>query len=284
MANPNNGSLERWTHGLGILLWGMMFTLWASGCAHTSHHNGFAGGEAEALLPKLISVATGPAAMLLTNGDGFRSEFAMTLEDAVEPPLQLSGRMLVRGGKLRLEAAFGKSKSKSVRAGDFGVIWDTAASQGYVFSEALQGYAPINKAVRFTNLLTQVIAGQTERIEGHLVDKANVTVMGSDGQTLIIQLLRAQDLGNLPLRIRSLNRPPSFALALSKIQLVMPAEDLFLPPDGFSKYESEAALINELAARQQSLFGGGREHAGATGDYDEPGNHHRFKGNPSQEP
>jgi hypothetical protein len=107
MANPNNGSLERWTHGLGILLWGMMFTLWASGCAHTSHHNGFAGGEADALLPKLISVATGPAAMLLTNGDGFRSEFAMTLEDAAEPPLQLSGRCLCAEGNfvLRLPSA-----------------------------------------------------------------------------------------------------------------------------------------------------------------------------------
>jgi hypothetical protein len=284
MANPNNGALERWTHDLGILFWGMMFALLASGCVHTQPRNGFARGGAETLLPKLTSVATGPAAVLLTNGKGFRSEFTMTLEDASESPLKLSGRVFARGGKLRLEAAFDQSHNKSVPAGDFGVIWDAAANQGYVFSETLQGYAPINEAVRFTNLLTQVVAGQTERIEGHLVDKANVTVMGSDGQTLIIQLLRAQDLGDLPLRIRSLNRPHSFALALSKIQLVRPADDLFLPPDGFTKYESEAALINELAARQQSVFGGGHEHAGAVGDYDEPGNRHRFKGNPSQEP
>jgi hypothetical protein len=195
--------------------------------------------------------------VLLADGNGFKSEFTMTLEDASESPLKLSGRVFARGGKLRFEAAFGKSNGKSARADDFGVIWDAAASQGYVFSEALPGYAPINEAVRFTNLLTQVIAGQTERIEGHLVDKANVTVMGSDGQTLIIQLLRAQDPGHLPVQIRPLNQPHSFALALSKIQWVLPTDDLFLLPDGFTKYESEAALINELAARQQSVFGGG---------------------------
>jgi hypothetical protein len=48
IANPNNGVLERWTHGLGILFWGMMFTLWTSGCVHTSHNNGFAASWIEA--------------------------------------------------------------------------------------------------------------------------------------------------------------------------------------------------------------------------------------------
>jgi hypothetical protein len=284
MANSNNGSRERWSRGLGFLLWGMMFTLGTSGCVHTHSHNGFAGAGPEALLPKLTSVATGPAAVLLTNGNGFSSEFAMTLGGAAETPVKLSGRIFARGGKFRFEAAFDQSISQSVRAGEFGVIWDAAANQGYVFSEALQGYALINEAVRFTNLLTQVVAGQTERIEGHLVDKANVTVMGSDGQTLVLQLLRAPDLGNLPLQIRLINSPHSFVLALAKIKLVRPADDLFLPPDGFTKYESEAAMINELAARQQSVFGAGHEHAGEDGGYNEPGDRHHFKGNPNQEP
>jgi hypothetical protein len=258
----------------------MMFTLWTSGCFHTHAHGGIAGGRLEALLPTLTSVATGPTAVLLTNGNGFSSEFTMTLEGATEIPVKLSGRMFARGGKLRLETAFDQSNSKSVRTGDFGVIWDAAASQGYCFSEALQGYAPICEAVRYTNLLTQVVAGQMDRIEGHLVDQATVTVMGSDGQTLVLQLFRAQDLGNLPLQIRSLNNPHSIALALSKIKLVKPADDLFLPPDDFTKYESEAAMINELAARQQSVFGAGHEHAGESGDDNEPRNRHHSNGNP----
>jgi hypothetical protein len=268
-------------HGKGILLWGILLMLWAGGCAHT---NGFTKGGTEALLPKLTSVATGPVAVLLTNGNAFRSEFTMTLEDASEPPLQFSGRIFARGGKLRLETAFDKSNGKSMRADDFGVIWDVAAHQGYVFSEALQGYAPINEAVRFTNLPAQVIAGQTERIEGHPVDKANVTVMGNDGQTMILQLLRAQDMGNLPLQIHSFDSPQSFALALSKIQSVMPAEELFLPPDGFTKYESETAMLNELAARQRNVSGERHEQGGEVGDYPQSGIHGRNEGVPNTEP
>jgi hypothetical protein len=95
--------------------------------------------------------------------------------------------------------------------------------------------------------------------------------MGSDGQTINVQLLRAQDMGNLPLQIYSLNRPHSFALALSKIQWVKPAEELFLPPDGFTKYESEAAMLNELAARQQNVFGEKHEQGGEGDDYNQSG-------------
>jgi hypothetical protein len=143
MANPNNDPLKERRQGKGILLWGFMFTLWTSGCVHTSQHDVFARGGAEALLPKLTSVT--------------------------------------------------------------------------------------------------------------------------------VQLLRAQDMGNLPLQIYSLNRPHSFELALSKIQLVIPAEELFLPPDGFTKYENEAAMLNELAARQQSVFGEKHEQGGEGGDYNQSG-------------
>jgi len=65
-------------------------------------------------------------------------------------------------------------------------------------------------------------------------------------------------------------------LALSKIQRVTPAEDLFLPPSDFTKYESETALINELALRQRNLFGGGHEHTDTIGDFDESGNHRHY--------
>jgi hypothetical protein len=60
--------------------------------------------------------------------------------------------------------------------------------------------------------------------------------------------------GNLPLQIDLLTSPHPFTLALSKIQSIIPAEELFLPPDGFTKYESEAAMLDELAARQQSVL------------------------------
>jgi hypothetical protein len=190
----------------------------------------------------------------------------------------LSGQLLVSGGKLRLEAA--RSNGKAMRTGDFGVIWDTSGHQGFVFSEALQGYSPISVAAHCTNLLVQTIGGETERIEGHSVDKSNVTMMRNDGQTMIVQLLRSQD-GNLPLRISSSpNSPFSFVLTLSNIQLLKPADELLLPPDGFTKYESETAMLDELADRQQSVSGVRHQQSSEGGESDQSGGGRRSRGGP----
>jgi hypothetical protein len=266
-----------WTLGLEILLLGILFT--SSGCLHTRHDNAAARGGAETLLPKFTSVTTWPLAVILTNGSAFESEFTLTLADDSPSPLNLSGQLLVRGGKLRFEAA--RFNGKAMRAGDFGVIWDASARQGFAFSEALQGYAPISEALHCTNLLTQVTPGETERIDGHPADKRNATIMGSNGQTLILQMLTARDLGNLPLKIfPSADSPYSFALTLSKIQLLVPADELFLPPDGFTKYVSAAAMLDELTDRQQDVSGVKRAPGGSgrIGDYDQSGSDRHSRG------
>jgi hypothetical protein len=249
---------------LFILLIG--FAALVSGCA-TRMHNGFGRGGAEESLPKLTSVITGPVGVLLTNGNVFSSDFTMAFEEDSEHTLKISGQVLVRGGKLRLEAVFDKSNSKSMVAGDIGVIWDAASNQGYVFSEDLQGYAPISETVHFTNILTQVVTSPIERIEGHPVEKANLTFTCSDGQTMDFQLYRVQGVGNLPMQIKSLNSAQFFTLALSKIRLETPAEELFLPPDGFTKYESEAAMLSELGIRQQAVFSEKHDQGGININY-----------------
>lgn len=274
MTNPNSKSKKRSGQGNGIFFLCVMFTLWASGCAHTDQRSSFTHSGMGALVPKLTSVTTWPLAVLLTNNGAFESDFTMTLGDASGPPSKLSGQLLVRGGKLRLETALDKSSRKSARMGDFGVIWDEAAHQGFVFSEALQGYAPINRPARYTNLLTQVTAGKNEPIDGHPVDRASVTVMGSDGQTIVVQLLRAEDMGNLPLHIESLNGPNSFTLALSKIHSVTPPEELFAPPDGFTKYQDETTMLNELETRLYTVLGGTHEIRNSSND-DETGRKNR---------
>ncbi|MGC9943285.1 MAG: hypothetical protein ABSE48_15765 [Verrucomicrobiota bacterium] len=262
--------MEQPMRGPVVLLWGIMFALLTLGCAHTNNHNGMGIGGAEVFLPKVTSVTISPLAPILTSGGGFESEFTLALGDDLGPTKQVSGQLLVLGGKLRLEIA--EFNGKAIRSGDFAVIWDAVADRGYVFSEALQGYAPINGMASSTNLFTQVIPGESEAIDGHPVNKANVTVMQSDGKTMTVQLSRAQDLGNLPLRIDSLmDRQNAFALALSKIQMVLPAEELFSPPDGFTKYENETVMLDELAERSQSLSGKGRERAGEGDNSAQPG-------------
>jgi hypothetical protein len=60
-------------------------------------------------------------------------------------------------------------------------------------------------------------------------------------------------LKGLPLRITRVSTGPPLTLTLSKIRLETLPDELFLPPDGFVKYDSADALMNELASRQQTL-------------------------------
>ncbi|HTB84456.1 MAG TPA: hypothetical protein VK742_12445 [Candidatus Sulfotelmatobacter sp.] len=254
MPNSTNVALALTRRGAEILILGIVFALLTGGCA--SQHSGRARRGAEVWLPKVAAVTATPLAPILTTGNAFESVFTLTLGDNPDVSAQVSGQLMVRGGKLRLEVT--KAIGKTLRAGDFGVVWDTVAHQGFVFSEALQGYAPINEPFFCTNLVTRAIAGEAGQIDGHPVQQANVTVMQSDGQTMTVQLARAGDFGDLPLKIGRLTGGDySFTLALAKIEMVAPAEELFLPPDGFTKYENATTMLSELTERQQNVSGAG---------------------------
>lgn len=245
----------------------MVVSAIVSSCA-SNQPNNFARGGPGVLLPKLTSVITGPVGMLLTNGNDYSSEFSMTFEEDLEHPI--SGQILVHVGKIRLEAVFTTKSKKSGAAGEFGLMWDAASNQGFVFCEALQGYAQLENAVRYTNMLAQVVNSPIERMEGHPVDAANVTVTSSDGQTLAFHLTRAQDAGGLPMQTKSLNSLQAFTLTLSKIRLGKSSDDLFLLPDGFTKYQNEAAMLTELDIRQQGVFSSKHGENGVNIDYKPP--------------
>jgi hypothetical protein len=72
-------------------------------------------------------------------------------------------------------------------------------------------------------------------------------------------------------RIRSLKTASNFTLTLTKIQPGAPPDELFLPPGGFTKYDSEEALLAELTSRQQEMHGGwGQPPGGANWDRNVP--------------
>lgn len=247
-----------------------IFLALASGCA-TRPPNGFSKTGAVKLLPKLTSVITGPAGVLLTDDHAFSADFTMTFEGDDERASKVSGQILARGGKLRLEATFGKSNRRSMAAGDFGLIWDATARQGYVFSEALQGYAPLHELVWFTNVLTGAETSPAGQIEGRTVREANVTVTGSDGQLPGLQVFEAQDLGKVPLRINSLGGRQPFTVTLSNVRLDLPAEELFLLPDGFTKYDDEADMLDEMSFREQGIISARHRDNGVNINYKPPG-------------
>lgn len=232
------------------------------GCS-TSPPNVFAKGGPAELLPKLTSVITGPVGVLLTNAPAFSANVTIEFDDGHGNRSQVAGQLLMRGGQLRLEVSF----DKSMTAGAMALIWDAAANQGFIFSEDLQGYAPIYGMVRFTNTVTQLVNSPIQRIDGHPVDKANMSVMCSNAQRMGYQIFRAKDMGSLPMQINSLNSQQPFTLSLTKVRLERPAEELFLPSDGFTKYASVMAMINELGTRQLGGFREKPDQGGVNIDY-----------------
>jgi hypothetical protein len=265
-TNSNHASSQRRTPLRGLWLWGVLFSLGLSGCSLLPGHHKVKDlveerGAPATLLPRLIGVTTGPVAVLVTNGGTFSAAVKLTFDEQTGTPLNLSGILLVRGDKFRLE--YSQIADKPLPGGVVDLIWDATARQGWVLSEGLQGYAPIADVVGCTNLLTQVLPGSSGRVDGHPVDQANVTLQCGDGQTIALQLSRALDLGHLPLQIRFVNQSDTFLLALSNFQTTKLEDGLFLPPDDFRKFDTAVALVKELADRQQNVANGGRQPAGS---------------------
>jgi hypothetical protein len=249
---------------------GLALLLGACGCFRGNPNAGGLGRQAEVTFTRLSTVMTGPTANLLTNVGGFQADCVITLgAPGANEPQKLAGEISVRGQKLRLETAPGKSKSAN--PGQFGIIWDAGLRRGFAFSEALQGYAPLGATGQFTNVAMETVPGQPDQVEGHPVEHGELTVIGADGQKWVVRVTRAKDLDNVPLLIESASEPNAFALTLTKVQPGVPGVELFQPPDGFTKYESQPVLLSELAVRMQEVFGESHENGAERGDSGEPG-------------
>jgi hypothetical protein len=231
--------LARWWNRTGTAWWPpalLALAFAAGGCSSTAPRLDPAREPVQILLPKLTSAVTGPAASLLTNLDGFHCQFSINFGDPERQELTVTGELRERGGKLCFEPVFKPAGKKSPGAGGFILIWDAAGKQGYVLSDALQGVAPVAPD-----------AGTAKPAD--------------------FRVERSQDLNGLAVSIQSTDTLQPFTLTLSGIKPVPPPEGLFTPPDGFTKYDSETTLLDELATRQRTVMGPSKKDEGELGDY-----------------
>ena len=202
-------------------------------------------------------------AVLLTNADGFSAHVVLLSNKTA----LVTGDLQGRGVKLLFTGDSSSSAAKRLRQGGISFIWDTAANSGYVLSEALQGYAPMALAIRVTNLVARaaMVKAVAAAIEGHRCDQEEVTLSFSDGSTAEFHVWRAVDLKRFPLRISSASDPASFTFNFTNVRLAVPPNELFQPPEDFTKYENAAAMMDELAFRQQDLRRGAAPRGGDDG-------------------
>ncbi len=227
----------------------MVTAVLAGGCASSPRI------ERRAVAPKPPPFLSGPVSVLLTNVDGFGAHVVMETRVFADRVETVSGKLLGRGNKLLFAPESHVSAGKSRGGGDASFIWDVAENSGYVLNEPLQGYAPMISNVRFTNLVVRprMVHSAPEKVEGHSCEQEEVVVTSSDGSVVTFRVWRAADLKGFPVRINLATNSTPPTLSFSQIHLETPADKLFLPPDGFAKYDSVETMLNELAARQQFL-------------------------------
>jgi hypothetical protein len=210
-------------------------------------------------------------ALLLTNADGFRARVEFESAAPSGATQTTAGELMVRGSKLLFTPAPTSVARQQPHSEDAAFIWDVNDNRGYLLNDPLQAYAPISSSRQFTNVTTGAALhnASSEKFPGHTCQATEVTVTASDGVTTIFRVWRATDLKGLPLRIQCPSGGVPLTLTLSKVRLGAVPNDLFLPPNGFTKYESPEAMMTEMALRRVNL---GRKQIYNTPDVAEPGN------------
>jgi hypothetical protein len=209
-------------------------------------------------------------ALLLTNADGFRARIVLESATPAQATPTTAGEIMVRGSKLLFAPEPRKVAKKQPRPEDSAFVWDVNDNRGFVLNEPLQAYAPISSNRQFTNVTAGAALNNAspEKIAGHPCQATEVTVTASDGLATVFRVWRATDLKGLPLRIQLPSGGVPLTLTLSKVRLGDIPSDLFLPPNGFTRYESPEAMMTEMALRRVNLS---RKQIYQTQEPDEPG-------------
>jgi hypothetical protein len=227
----------------------------AAGCARPPRNGDRAGGFEAIAAPMPPLFLCGPMALLLTNTEGFRAQVVLANDAAPEAAPLAAGELLGRSGKLLFAPAASKAVAKRARAEDSAFIWDVVENRGWVLNDPLQGYAPVSSRVYYTNVAPGAISGNAapERIAGHRCRQAEATVRASDGTATAFRVWRAEDLNGLPLRIAGAANGAPVMLTFSAIRQEQLPDEVFQPPNGFTRYESPEAMMTELALRKVNL-------------------------------
>ena len=219
-------------------------------------------GCASSKVPKVVFHAgdevppdflTGPASLLLTNLDGFSASIAFSQSSPGGLPQNGSGDLIEREGRLIYQPAGTGRKKKTLIEGGMIFIWNEDQRTGYVLSDPLQAYAGISVMLQGTNLVWNTEGAVEEEANGHPCRRLQAIVACDDGSTAHFTVWEAEDAKRLPVRIRSDVGSRQLTVNLSNIRLELPAPELFIPPDGFTKYPTAVALMNEMIVRQMEL-------------------------------
>jgi len=195
----------------------------------------------------------GRMALLLTNNDGFSAKLTGTMAQADGGHLTVSGDLLGRQGSLIFQPVNSVKGKRARSEGGMFFIWNETDHAGYVLSDPLQAFAPASTTIQPTNVSLNTAGAVEEAVNGHPCRRIKAEVQSSDGSSARFIIWQAEDAKHFPVRIQSLPDPGGMTINLSDLRLELPPPELFGPPEGFVKYDTPVALMNELIVRQSAM-------------------------------
>lgn len=225
--------------------------LFPAGCRHPDLGELPEPIRSAAFAPRPPLFLTAPVSLLLTNTPGFSAR--VMLRKGADATESVSGELLGAGSKLVFAPDKDQPLDKHSPPPGFSFLWNVAENRGWLLSEALQGYAPISSSLAVTNIAIQPGQSGSQNLGGHPCQAETDSFSLSNGSTSTLQVLRAVDLGGFPVQISAAGDSAPVVISLSRVRREMPAASLFNVPDGFTKYSSAEAMVDELAARQRTL-------------------------------
>ena len=194
---------------------------------------------------------TGPARVLLTNHSGFKAHASLEMRGATSPPGQVQGELFVQENWLLFEPDSLKSGSWRSQVASIVYLWDVSQDCGYAMNLALQGFTTITSSVPLASLQTNtdLADDEVQTVNRLLCHRSATTFTPLHGPALKFHVWRADDLHRTPVRVESLDDAGPFTVELSNLRPGAPALALFAPPDGFTRYESVQAMLDEILNR-----------------------------------
>jgi hypothetical protein len=237
-----------------IVMLGLLAAL-AGGCASTKQvelrEELLAAKAGDEVPPDFLA---GPVSALLTKSGGFSAHAVETVSLPNGTGRTLTGELLERDGWMIFQQSVPvKGKHAAAMSGALFFIWDTGGDKGYVLSEALQGFAQAASSVKATNFDVDAKNAVAEEVNGRACHRVEAVAALSDGSSQRFTEWQADEGGHLPIRLRWLMAGKQTTLDFSDVRLEEPRQELFAPPEGFTRYDSPVALMNELMVRQATL-------------------------------
>jgi hypothetical protein len=195
----------------------------------------------------------GPVALLLTNVDGFSAKLTGSISADNAGQRIVVGDLLGRDGSLIFQPQSAVKGKRARSEGGMFFVWNETAHAGFVLSDPLQAYAPAATPVQPTNVVLDTTGAIEEEANGHPCRRIEAVVQSSDGSTERFKVWQAEDAKFFPVRISTAAGPREMVLNFSELHLELPPAPLFGPPDGFVRYDTPVALLNELIIRQSAL-------------------------------